>query len=159
MSVTSRNARNPAGRQRSKVRRRTAKREATASRSTSRTISAVVALPCSMSGDHGPPACSVARNRLPSGMKMAVMARLRCEMIERVLRRRPRIHNNRGGYVVRGMRPAHLFRRPFGLFSKLQQGGPDEHLKTASDRYRVRRRLPVVLHRQAPYRERVGADA
>jgi hypothetical protein len=43
-------------------------------RSISRTISPVVALPCSMSEDHGPPACSVARNRLPSGMKMAVIA-------------------------------------------------------------------------------------
>ena len=62
-----RNARSPAGRHRSKVRRRTAKPEASASRSTSRAISAVVALPCSMSGDHGPPACSVARNRSPSG--------------------------------------------------------------------------------------------
>jgi hypothetical protein len=41
------------------------------SRSTSRVISAVVALPCSIPGDQGPPACSLA----PSGLKMAVIAR------------------------------------------------------------------------------------
>jgi transcriptional regulator with XRE-family HTH domain len=28
----------------------------------------------------------------------------------------PALHHNPGGYVARGMRPAHLFRRPIGLF-------------------------------------------
>ena len=36
---------------------------------------------------------------------------------------------------------------------------PDEHAKTASDRHRFRRGVPVVLYRQAPHRKRAGADA
>src|SRR5258707_14704773 len=51
------------------------------------------------------------------------------------------------------------FRLAYVGKTSLQQGGPDEHLKTASDRHRFRRGLPVVLHRQAPHRERAGADA
>src|SRR6201999_3451623 len=33
-----------------------------------------------------------------------------------VIRARPGVHNNPGGYVARGMRPAHLYRSRFGLF-------------------------------------------
>src|SRR6266849_10646245 len=38
-----------------------------------------------------------------------------------------------------------------------RSGGSDEHPKAAADRYRLRRGVPVVLHRQAPDRERAGA--
>src|ERR1700694_2376773 len=56
---------------------------------------------------------------------------------------------------------ARLFRSPLGLFSKtwFQRGGRHEHPKAASDRHRLRRGVPVVLHRQAPHRERAGAGA
>jgi len=51
-----------------------AKPDRVASRSTSRAINAVVALPWSIPADHGPLASAVARNRGPSGLKIAVMA-------------------------------------------------------------------------------------
>jgi len=42
----------------------------------------------------------------------------------------------------------------------IPEGGPlDEHTKTAADRHRFRRGMSVVLYRQAPDRERAGADA
>ena len=88
---------------------------ATAVRSTSRVIKAVVALPCSMSGDHGPPACSVARNRSFSGTKMAVIAGSLNEAP--LLRSRTGFHNNPGGYVVSHALRALVLPR-FGLFSR-----------------------------------------
>src|ERR1044072_5011315 len=69
------------------------------------------------------------------------------------------------GYVMRDMRPADLRGSPFGLpcgrrLSPDQtRGGADEHLEAAEDRHRLRRGLPVVLHRQTPDRERAGAGA
>jgi len=43
------------------------------------------------------------------------------------------------------------------LWGSAKRGGRHEHPKTASDRHRFRRGVPVVLHRQAPDRERAGA--
>ena len=123
MSVFTLKARRPAGRHKSKVRRRTAKPDCCASRSTSRVISAVVALPCSMSGDHGPPACSVARNKGPSGLKMAVMGRAPMKSLRRFLWSQPYSHNNRGGYVDGGMRRPPLSGRPIRLFSGPHSAG------------------------------------
>ena len=60
---------------------------------------------------------------------------------------------------MRDMRLAVLCDGPFGLlcgqhFSPpMSRGDADGHLKTAENRHRLRRGLPVVLHRQTPDRE------
>jgi hypothetical protein len=72
-------------RQRSKVRRRTAKPLLVASRSTSRVINAVVALPCSMSGDRSAGMLGGAKQG-PSGLKMAVMGVSAGQSVGRLLR-------------------------------------------------------------------------
>src|SRR6185295_9474087 len=108
----------------------------------SRVISAVVALPCSMSGDHGPPACSVARNRGPSGLKMAVISVSAGQIVGRLLRRVRETHNNRGGYVDEacGLRACSAAGSDY--LQPSNPGEAHEHPETAKARHRLRRGLP-----------------